>query len=480
MLQILNYIDGALCQPLSGNWLDNYNPATGKVFSQVPDSSAEDVNRAVTAAQKAFPAWSGLMPTERATHLQKLSQLITENLPSLAEDEVMDNGKTITQALEVEIPRAASNLQFFADAIVQWEQEQYITSDTVTNDVLRQPLGVVAAISPWNLPLYLFTWKIAPALAAGNTVVAKPSEVTPLTAFRFAELCMQAGLPPGVLNIVHGSGGQTGNALISHKGIKAITFTGSTAVGRHIASVAAPSLKKISLELGGKNPAIVFADCDLETTVQQLIRASFSNQGEICLCSSKILIEAPLYKTFKNAFVAAVQKIKVGDPMEANTRMGAIVSQAHYDKILTHLQWAKEDGGTLLCGGEAIQLSGEQANGWFITPTVIEGLPNSSRTNQQEIFGPVVTLQPFETESHAVQLANENEYGLSATIWTKDLDKANRVAAQTEAGVIWINCWLVRDLRTPFGGMKSSGLGREGGTEALRFFTEAKNVCTRH
>lgn len=479
MLRILNYINGSLSEPLSNRWLDNYNPATGAIFSQVPDSGAEDVEAAVQAAKDAFPHWSALTAKQRSEYLFKVANLIKEHLHELAADEVTDNGKTITQATEVDIPRAASNFEFFAEAITKFSGETFKTSETINNEVLRQPLGVVAAISPWNLPLYLFTWKIAPALAAGNTVVAKPSEVTPLTAFRLAELCIKAGLPPGVLNIIHGAGNTTGNALITHKKIKAITFTGSTAVGRHIASVAAPQLKKISLELGGKNAATVFADCDLDKTVKELIRASFSNQGEICLCSSRLLVQDSIYETFKTAFVQQAEAMKVGDPTLPGTKVGAIVSKVHFDKICSYLQLAKEEGGTILCGGAPIKLDGGNEHGWFIPPTVIEGLNNSCRTNREEIFGPVVTLIPFKTEEEAIALANDNEYGLSATIWTTDTEKANRVAAQTDAGVIWINCWLVRDLRTPFGGMKNSGVGREGGDEALRFFTEPKNICTK-
>lgn len=479
MFRILNYINGSLVEPRSNKWLNNYNPATGAVFSQVPDSGAEDVEAAVQAAKDAFPHWSALTAKQRSEYLFKVANLIKEHLHELAGDEVTDNGKTITQATEVDIPRAASNFEFFAEAITKFSGETFKTSETINNEVLRQPLGVVAAISPWNLPLYLFTWKIAPALAAGNTVVAKPSEVTPLTAFRLAELCIKAGLPPGVLNIIHGAGNTTGNALITHKKIKAITFTGSTAVGRHIASVAAPQLKKVSLELGGKNPATVFADCDLDKTVKELIRASFSNQGEICLCSSRLLVQDSIYEQFKTAFVQQAEAMKVGDPTLPGTKVGAIVSKVHFDKICSYLQLAKEEGGTILCGGAPIKLDGGNEHGWFIPPTIIEGLNNSCRTNREEIFGPVVTLIPFKTEEEAIALANDNEYGLSATIWTTDTEKANRVAAQTDAGVIWINCWLVRDLRTPFGGMKNSGVGREGGDEALRFFTEPKNVCTK-
>lgn len=479
MLRIQNYINGIFSDPLSGQWLDNYNPATGTVFSQVPNSGEADVEAAVQAAEKAFPQWAALTAQQRSEYLLRIADIIKQNLYSLADAEVTDNGKTITQAREVDIPRAAANFEFFAEAITRFSGETYKTSETVNNVVLRQPLGVVAGISPWNLPLYLFTWKIAPALAAGNTVVAKPSEITPLTASRLAEICMIAGLPPGVLNIIHGAGNTTGNALVAHKKIKAITFTGSTGVGRHIASVAAPQLKKISLELGGKNAAMVFADCDLEKTVKELVRASFSNQGEICLCSSRLLVQEDIYEPFKTAFVQQASAMKVGNPMQPGTQVGAIVSKVHFDKICSYLQLAREEGGTILCGGAPVQLTGEHKNGWFIPPTVIEGLGNSCRTNREEIFGPVVTLIPFKTEEEAIRLANDNEYGLSATIWTSDTEKANRVAAKTEAGVIWINCWLVRDLRTPFGGMKNSGVGREGGDEALRFFTEAKNVCTK-
>jgi aminomuconate-semialdehyde/2-hydroxymuconate-6-semialdehyde dehydrogenase len=479
MLLIQNYINGKLCTPHSGEWLDNYNPATGTVFSQVPDSDEADVEAAIQAATAAFPQWAALTAKERAAYLNKVAQLIKEELESLAIDEVTDNGKTITQAKEVDIPRAASNFEFFAEAITRFKGETYKTSEQVNNEVLRQPLGVVACISPWNLPLYLFTWKIAPALAAGNTVVAKPSEITPLTAFRLASLCIKAQLPPGVLNIIHGTGSRTGNALVSHKKIKAITFTGSTAVGRHIATVAGPQLKKISLELGGKNPALVFDDCDFEKTVKELVRASFSNQGEICLCSSRLLVQHTIYEKFKMAFVQQAAAMKTGDPMLPDTKVGAIVSKTHFEKISSYLTLARKEGAIVLCGGAAINTGGTFENGWFIPPTVLEGLNNNCRTNQEEIFGPVVSLIPFKTEEEAIALANDNEYGLSATIWTTDEAKAQRAAAQTEAGVIWINCWLVRDLRTPFGGMKNSGVGREGGEEALRFFTEAKNICTK-
>jgi aminomuconate-semialdehyde/2-hydroxymuconate-6-semialdehyde dehydrogenase len=477
-MQLLNYINGQLIPPQSNQYIDSINPATGLKINDVPISDDIDLELAITAAQNAFANWSILTAQERSNYLIAIANEIENSLQELALAEVQDNGKTITQATTVDIPRAAENFKFFAKAIVDFPKENY-NNKNYTNEVLRQPLGVVACISPWNLPLYLFTWKIAPALAAGNCVIAKPSEVTPLTAFLLSKICINVGLPAGVLNIIHGNGNVTGNALISHKSIKAISFTGSTAVGKHIAKLAADSLKKVSLELGGKNPAIVFDDCDFDKTVKELVRASFSNQGEICLCSSKLFIQKTVYEKFKTAFVAQVENLKIGNPLLAETNVGAIVSEQHFTKINNCIAIAKEEGATILCGGNIIKLDGENANGFFIAPTVLENLPNNCKTNQEEIFGPVVSLMPFENEAEVIHLANENQYGLSATIWSNDLGKANRVASKIDAGVIWINCWLIRDLRTPFGGMKNSGIGREGGNEALRFFTEAKNVCTK-
>jgi aminomuconate-semialdehyde/2-hydroxymuconate-6-semialdehyde dehydrogenase len=476
-MQLLNYINGQLVVPQSNQYLDSINPATGIKINDVPISDANDVAAAVQAAQTAFAAWSNLSAQERSNYLLAIANEIENSLPELALAEVQDNGKTITQATNVDIPRAAENFKFFAKAILDFPKENFNTPK-FNNEVLRQPLGVVACISPWNLPLYLFTWKIAPALAAGNCVIAKPSEVTPLTAFLLSKICIKVGLPAGVLNIIHGNGNVTGNAMIAHPKVKAISFTGSTAVGKHIAKIAAENLKKVSLELGGKNPAIVFDDCDFNKTVTELVRASFSNQGEICLCSSKIFIQKNSYEKFKTAFVEKVKALKVSNPLLPETGVGAIVSEVHYNKIINCITIAKQEGATILCGGEAVQLEGENENGFFIAPTVLENLPNNCKTNQEEIFGPVVSLMSFDNEEEVIHLANENQYGLSATIWSEDLEKANSVASKIDAGVIWINCWLIRDLRTPFGGMKNSGIGREGGNEALRFFTEAKNVTS--
>ena len=475
--QIANYIAGSLQAPINGKYMDNINPATGEVYSQTPDSDIKDVEEAIGAARAAFPLWSTTPVEERFKILNHIAQLIDENLDALALAETNDNGKPLTLSKKVDIPRASSNFRFFATGIMHFSTDSHNMEDRAINYTLRQPIGVVGCISPWNLPLYLFTWKIAPALAAGNCVVAKPSEVTPMTAYLLSIICKKAGLPPGVLNIVHGNGPNCGSAIVAHPAIKAISFTGSTRAGRDIAATAAPMFKKISLELGGKNPNIIFADCDWDKMMRTTLQSSFSNQGEICLCGSRILVEESIYEKFKTEFIARAKKLTNGDPLDEHTKQGAMVSKMHYDKVLGCIELAKQEGGTILLGGNPIKLSGRCANGLFIEPTIIEGLGPHCRTNMEEIFGPVVTLQSFSNEEEALMLANTSDYGLSATIWTQDVSRANRVAAQVNSGIIWVNCWLLRDLRTPFGGFKNSGIGREGGWDALRFFTEPKNVC---
>ncbi|MER3498437.1 MAG: 2-hydroxymuconic semialdehyde dehydrogenase [Chitinophagaceae bacterium] len=472
-----NYIGGNLIGPLSGKFLDCINPATGEVYCLVPDSNEKDVNIAVQAAEKAFAAWSTTAVEQRFKILNRIAELIDENLDELALAETNDNGKPLWLSKKVDIPRASANFRFFATGIMHFASESHQMEDKAVNYTLRQPVGIVGCISPWNLPLYLFTWKIAPALAAGNCVIAKPSEVTPVTAFLLSKICKEAGLPAGVLNILHGAGPTAGEAIVTHPTIKAISFTGSTRAGERIAAIAAPKFKKLSLELGGKNPNIIFADCNWEKMMRTSIQSTFSNQGEICLCGSRILIEESVYEKFKSQFVERARQLSVGDPLEENSKQGAIVSKVHFDKIMGCIETAKKEGGKILCGGHAVKLAGRCANGFFIEPTVIEGLGPDCKTNQEEIFGPVVTLQSFKSEENALQLANASHYGLAATVWTQDISKANRVAAKVNSGIIWVNCWLLRDLRTPFGGMKNSGVGREGGWEALRFFTEAKNVC---
>ncbi|HEX8564598.1 MAG TPA: aldehyde dehydrogenase [Pyrinomonadaceae bacterium] len=479
MQKLENYINGELVAPVSGEYLDNFNPATGEVYSLIPDSDERDVSRAVAAAKNAFPVWSKLSAETRHDLLMRVSSLIERDLDLLAEAESVDNGKPKSLARSVDIPRAVSNFKFYATAAMHFASEAHETVGQAINYTLRHPLGVVGCISPWNLPLYLFSWKIAPALAAGCCVVAKPSEITPMTAYLLSKICIEAGLPAGVLNIVHGLGTKAGAAIVTHRDVKAISFTGGTKTGEWIAREAAPKFKKLSLELGGKNPNIIFADCNYEEMLATTVRSSFSNQGQICLCGSRVFVEKPLYERFKKDFVERVSQLKIGDPHDEKTNIGAVVSKPHLEKILSYIDLAQSEGGKILCGGKQIKLEGKCQNGYFIEPTVIENLSCECRTNQEEIFGPVVTIQPFETEAEVLNYANSIEYGLSATVWTENLSRAHRVAEKLESGIIWVNSWLLRDLRTPFGGMKNSGVGREGGFEALRFFTEEKNVCIK-
>ncbi|SMD32647.1 aminomuconate-semialdehyde/2-hydroxymuconate-6-semialdehyde dehydrogenase [Reichenbachiella faecimaris] len=479
-MQIIeNYINGALVAPISKKYIDNINPSKGQVYSQIPDSDHADVELAVAAAKAAFPAWSTCGIETRAHILNKIADLIDENLEELAKAESIDNGKPLSLAKSVDIPRASSNFRFYASGIQHFAAESHYMEGTAINYTKRSAVGVAGCISPWNLPLYLFSWKIAPALAAGNTVVAKPTEVTPMTAYLLSKLCIEAGLPNGVLNIVHGYGHKAGQAIVEHKDVPLISFTGGTETGKKLAATAAPMFKKLSLELGGKNPNIIFADCDFDDMLKTTLRSSFANQGQICLCGSRIFVERPIYGKFKNAFVEKVKKMKVGDPLNDQTKMGAVVSEAHMNKVLGYIKLAQGEGGTVLAGGDRVMVEGDCADGYFIAPTIIEGLSHDCRTNQEEIFGPVVTIMPFDTEDEVLAMANATSYGLAATIWTQNLKRAHRVSHQVKSGIVWVNCWLLRDLRTPFGGMKQSGVGREGGFEALRFFTEPQNVCIK-
>ena len=477
--EILNYIDGGLKPAQTGKWISNFHPASGHIYGQIAESGSEDVQLAYETALKAFPVWSNSTSKYRSDLMLRLADLMERDLEVLAFIESYDNGKPLSVARTADIPRAISNIRFFATAILHGSTEAHDMDGLALNYTLRQPIGVVACISPWNLPLYLFTWKIAPALAAGNTVLAKPSEITPASAFHFSKLCIEAGFPAGVLNVLHGTGLSIGTPLVSHPGIKAISFTGGTQTGSTIASIAAPQFKKLSLELGGKNATLVFADCAFEETVSETARAAFSNQGQICLCGSRILVQRSIYDRFKDAFVSKVKTLKVGDPQNADSNIGAIVSEPHLLKVLSYVELAKSEGGKLLCGGNRIQVEGLE-NGYYMEPTVFEGLDPYCRTNQEEIFGPVVTLIPFDTEEEALQFANCTPYGLASSVWTSNIGTSQRVAAKLQTGIVWINCWMLRDLRTPFGGVKQSGVGREGGWEALRFFTEAKNVCIKH
>ena len=479
-MKIQNYINGAFVNPVENHWIENYNPATGAVYGQIPNSTKEDVDKAYEAAAKAFPKWSITSLDERSKILSKIADLIIGKLKFLAAAESKDNGKPISLAKEVDIPRAASNFQFFANAITQFSSEAHESVGlNAVNFTLRQPIGVVGCISPWNLPLYLFTWKIAPAIAAGNCIVAKPSEITPMTAFLLGEICTEAGLPEGVLNIVHGLGTSTGQAIVEHPNIKAISFTGGTKTGAHIARVAAPMFKKLSLELGGKNPNIIFADCNYDKMLATTVRSSFANQGQICLCGSRIFVEEKIYKKFKEDFIKKVSELKIGDPSSEDTNIGALVSKEHLEKVKSYIDVAEQEGGTILFGGDRVIVDNFK-NGYYLQPTIIEVADNKCKLNQEEIFGPVVTIMPFKTDEEALQLANDVKYGLSATLWTNNLNRTMQFSKQLQTGIVWVNTWMLRDLRTPFGGQKDSGMGREGGFEALRFFTESKNICIQY
>ncbi|MHC4414153.1 MAG: aldehyde dehydrogenase [Planctomycetota bacterium] len=480
MHSIANYIDGELVEPASGSYFDDIDPATGDLCAAVPDSDDRDVDRAVAAARRAFDGWSATPAAQRSRTLLRLADLIEENLEGLACLESIDTGKPLAVARTVDIPRAAANFRFFATAILHTRTEAHQTDTKALNLTLRKPRGVAGLISPWNLPLYLFSWKVAPAIATGNTAVGKPSELTPLTAHRLAELSAEAGLPPGVLNIVHGLGEKAGAAIVGHPDVSTISFTGGTDTGALIARIAGPMFKRLALECGGKNPTIVFADADLEEALPTSVRAAFSNQGEICLCGSRIFVERSIVDRFVDAFVAHTRRLRVGDPLDGATDLGALISREHLEKVESYVALAQSEGGTIRCGGRRPSAVNDRCrNGVFLEPTVVTGLDAQCRTNQEEIFGPVVTIMPFDGQDEAVALANATPYGLSASLWTQSLDRAHRVAGQLQAGTVWVNCWLLRDLRVPFGGMKESGLGREGGEDAIRFFTEPKNVCIR-
>ncbi len=476
--KIQNFVGGKFVAPIGGKYLDNIEPATGKPYSLVPDSDGRDVEAAVKAAEEAFPSWSRTPAAERSRILLRIADLIERDLEKLARAESIDTGKPLSLARSLDIPRASSNFRFFATAILHTENEAHITDGIAFNYTLRQPRGLVGLISPWNLPLYLLSWKIAPAIAVGNTAVAKPSELTPMTAFLLCEICREAGLPDGVLNIVHGTGPNVGAAITAHPKIGTISFTGGTVTGRKVAEAGAPLFKKISLELGGKNPNIIFADADLEAALAGSVRSSFANQGQVCLCGSRVFVERAKYDEFVQRFTERVSQLKQGDPLEPETEQGAIVSKMQLEKVKYYVELAKQEGGKIVLGGEEPAPPNDRCrDGYFFPPTVITGLPVACRVNREEIFGPVVTITPFEREEEVIRYANDVEYGLSSSVWTQNLSRAHRVAEQIHAGTVWINCWLVRDLRVPFGGMKQSGVGREGGEEALRFFTEPKNVC---
>ena len=479
MRTLLHYIDGKFSASASGATFENPRPATGATHCVVSRGAAEDIERAVAAARGAsLGPWGNTSTTERAALLDAIADGIEVRIDELAAAESADTGKPFSLARSVDIPRAVANFRFFAGAVRHSETGCH-PMDSALNYTLRRPVGVMALITPWNLPLYLLSWKVAPALAMGNTVVAKPSEVTPLTAGLLAEVIHSAGLPPGVFNLVHGFGAEVGDELVGHSDVAGVSFTGGTATGARVAATAAPTFKKLSLELGGKNASIVFADCDFDTTVAGVARAGFANQGQVCLCGSRILVERSIYERFREALVAEVGRLRPGDPSLPSTNFGSLVSLVHREKVEGYVALAEEEGGTVLCGGRRPELSEEFSRGAFYEPTVIDGLTPESRTATEEIFGPVVTLHPFDTEEDALAIANGVRYGLAASVWTSDLGKAHRVSAALETGMVWVNTWLHRDLRVPFGGVKDSGVGREGGRYSLEFFSESRNICIK-
>jgi len=477
--KIYNFINGQFIDPIDHQYINNYDPSTGEIYSLTPNSNEKDVALAVESAKEIFPIWSSMPSKERGDVLLRIAEGIRSRMEEFVYAESKDSGKPIQLARKMDIPRAISNFEFFGTAIQHTETQAHYMEQKGFNYTLRRPIGLVGCISPWNLPLYLFSWKIAPALATGNCVIAKPSEITPYTAYLLGEVVKEAQLPDGVLSILHGLGNSVGQAIVSHPSIKAISFTGGTNTGAAIAQTAGPLFKKISLELGGKNPTIIFDDCHFEETLKNVVRSSFTNQGQICLCGSRIFIQHSLYERFKRAFIDQVAKLKVSYPSDPLADMGALVSETHLKKIEYYISLAKEEGGKILCGGNRITLPEPYQNGYYLQPTIIEGLEPTCRTNQEEIFGPLVTLTPFNTEQEAIELANSTQYGLSASVFTTHLEQAHRVAERLEVGIVWINDWLVRDLRTPFGGVKNSGVGREGGWDAIEFFTESKNIFVK-
>ncbi|SVB01019.1 uncharacterized protein METZ01_LOCUS153873 [marine metagenome] len=478
MDDLRNYIGGQFLTHSGGQWMDNSEPATGSQICRIPLSDASDVDAAVGAARAAQPAWGSLSHSERADWLDRIADALEARYEEIAALESRDTGKPISLARTVDAHRSVSNFRFFAGILREHEGDVFEMA-SATNYVVNKPVGVGALITPWNLPLYLLSWKVAPAIGMGNTVVCKPSELTPMTADLMMRVIDEVGLPAGVVNLVHGDGVGAGAPLVAHSDVDLVSFTGGTSTGEKVAASAAPAFKKLSLELGGKNASIVFADCDMDSTVAGVVRAGFLNQGQVCLCGSRVLVEDSVYAEFRDRFVDAVEAMRIGDPSDESTDLGALISEDHLAKVQGYVELAKQEGGTLLTGGTPCLPSGFEGGNWM-APTVIEGLSPDSRCSTEEIFGPVVTLHPFGSEDEAVTIANNTRYGLAGSVWTSDLDKGRRVSEAIDTGMVWVNTWLHRDLRVPFGGVKDSGVGREGGKWSLGFFSEAMNVCVKH
>lgn len=478
-MQIYNYINGEFILPTSGNMLDDINPATGQIIAQIPDSNNDDVAKATMAAKRALPDWRGLSKDERINWLNKIAQALEDRTEDIAKTESMDTGKPIGLARRVDAARSISNFRFFAQHALQQTENKFTMADA-TNYVIRKPVGVVGLITPWNLPLYLLSWKVAPALVMGNTIVAKPSEMTPLTANLLAQTLDEIKFPKGVVNIVHGLGPRAGQAILEHPDITAISFTGGTETGKIVARTAGPMFKKLSLELGGKNATIILDDADLDVAAKGAAKAAFTNSGQVCLCGSRVLIDTKIYDAFVPKFIAAVAAMKVGNPDDESTDIGSVISQQHMEKVLSYIELAKQEGGRIAYGGQRIIPEQPRlCNGSFISPTIVENLSISSRCATEEIFGPVVTLHRFDSDVQAIEMTNSTQYGLAGSIWTTNTSRGKEFAKQVDSGILWVNTWLHRDLRTPFGGVKNSGVGREGGDWSLNFFSELSNICVK-
>lgn len=477
-IDCMHFIDGKYVPSLNGRTFDNINPATEEVIGKVAEGGKEEIDLAVAAAKRALNGpWKTMTMNERIAVLRRVGDLILERKEELAELESIDTGKPIWLSSSIDIPRAAYNFHFFADYLRSDGTEAYQMDNVAINYAIRRPLGVVGLINPWNLPMLLMTWKLAPCLAAGNTVVMKPAELTPLTATLLGQICKDAGIPDGVVNLVHGFGPDSaGSALTEHPDVNGISFTGETTTGKIIMSAASKTLKRLSYELGGKNPNVIFADSNLDEVIETTMKSSFINQGEVCLCGSRIYVERSAYESFLEKFAAKTKELVVGDPFEAKTKVGALISEEHFHRVNSYIELAKQEGGTILTGGRRPE---GLDKGYYLEPTIIVGLDSSCRTVKEEIFGPVVTVIPFDTEEEVLAQVNDTHYGLSASIWTNDLRRAHRVAGQIEAGIVWVNTWFLRDLRTPFGGMKQSGIGREGGKHSLEFYSELTNICIK-
>ena len=475
---LYNVIDGQKSLPIGGGYISKMNPATGQELYKIPQSTEEDVNKAVEIAKRAWDKnWKHTSFEDRSQCLFRLANLLEGKLEEFAVAETNDTGKPVWLTRRVDIPRAIHNLRFFAGAILHQETGSHQMADAI-NYTIRKPLGVVALVTPWNLPLYLLTWKLGPALAMGNTIVAKPSEMTPTTATMLCELFEEAGFPHGVFNVIHGEGPSAGGPLVAHPLIKAVSFTGGTKTGEIVARTAAPQFKKLSLELGGKNSSVVFEDCNFQSTVAGVVRAGFLNQGQICLCGSRVLVQESIYERFVEGLVREIQKWKVGNPLDEQNKMGSLISFAHREKVEGYIQKARELNGTIRTGGQRPpNLQMPFANGAFLEPTLMTDLSPTCSVSMEEIFGPVVVVHPFKDEEEAIQIANSVEYGLAASVWTTNIQRAHRVSARLDTGMVWVNTWLKRDLRVPFGGVKNSGVGREGGRMSLEFYSESQNIC---